>query len=236
MKINSLFLFWFLLLFSCKEFPQSKLQEIYVHRLDFAKPKVICFSAADSTFFLGSDGMTISKLDINFKVIQNKKLFDEELQSLFADELMLFALSKKRIYFVNKSNFEIIKKINISKVVPRNGEPVCLAFNPISKTYLLVVQTRLPIVYELDPVYFRKVSSKKVSKVSRADCGFVRRTSLFLVNADRRQIFELDIANNYDVVNTFTYSAMEVTSATYADNLGLILLSQNLRRIFIYKF
>ncbi len=236
MKINSLFLFCFLILFSCKEFPQHKLQEIYVHRLDVAKPKVICFSASDSTFFLVSDDLIIYKLDINFNVIQTKKIFDEEIQSLFSDEIMIYALSKNKIYFVDKKNLEITKKINISKILPRNGKPVCIVFNPLSKTFLLVVQTRLPIVYELDPVYFRKVSSKKISKVLRADCGFVRRASLFLVNADRRQIFELDMTNKYDIVNTFTYSAMEVTSATYSDRLGLILLSQNLRRIFVYKF
>lgn len=236
MRKSSIVVIFLFLLLGCNESPQFTLQEIGVKRLGIAKPKIICYSAPDSCFFLITEDYTLAKLDLNLEVLQTKTLPPDQYKALFSDEGWLYAMSKNSIYFIDKAKMDFAKKVNVSKYFPKFSTPVVLTFNPVKKAFILVVQTRLPIVYEFDPLNFRKVGTKKLDRVSQVACGFSIGTSLFLVNDAKKEIFELDMNKDYSITRSFRYPKIEVSSATFSSLSGLMLLSSELRRIFIYKF
>ena len=236
MKASRIVVIFLFFLLGCKESPQFALQEIGVKRLSIPKPKHICYSAPDSCFFLITEDYTLARLDLNLEVLQTKTLPQEQFRALYSDEGWLYALSKNHIYYIDKMKMDFAKKVNVSKYFPKFSTPVVLTFNPVKKAFIIVVQTRLPIVYEFDPMNFRKVGTKKLDRVSNVACGFSIGPSLFLVNDSKKEIFELDMTKDYSITRSFRYPKIEVSSATFSSLSGLMLLSSELRRIFIYKF
>jgi hypothetical protein len=83
MRKSSIVVLFLLLLLGCNESPQFTLQEIGVKRLGLAKPKIICYSAPDSCFFLITEDYTLAKLDLNLEVLQTKTLPPDQYKAIF---------------------------------------------------------------------------------------------------------------------------------------------------------
>jgi len=220
---------------ACNTKQSSTLEEIAVRRLDFANPVGIFYSEIDTAFYFTTTDGELFKTDTSFQVINQKDFKERNITNLYIDEYFVYILSDAFLLKIDKRNFEIAERKNLSGYGVNSKEIVTFFFNSYSKTFDFLVKKRRFYLYKFNPYNFSKQKRIVLPKINNYDVGFAHKNNLYLLNNSAKLISVYELENLSVVVKTYKYTTGEIASGSFIPPDKIVLVSKETRRAFVYQ-
>ncbi|MCX7880444.1 MAG: hypothetical protein N2517_07260 [Ignavibacteria bacterium] len=231
-------IFLSLLLFSlgCEGVRTTSLQEKQIVRLPIANPEGICFSENDTSFYLVTDDGEIARLNVNFELIHIQEITNVKFVDIFVDDFFIYTLSPKEIIVLKKASFEIVSKRALDFLKRKNRNALSLFFNAWTRTFNIIVEEKGIYIYELEPKQFKFISKQKLKGIDKATAAMLLANNILLIDNQTNTVYKIDITDRYKIISKYQIQQQDIVGITYSEKIGLILLSKELRRAYVYEF
>lgn len=225
------------LVFGCDYTPSFQLVEKKVYRLDIPKPLGIVSLENDSFFYLVNGDSKIFSVGVDFQ-LKEINIFSStyEFQSIHTDGMFVYVITSKNLLLkIDIHTKKILKVINLNRIILGNYQFRTLFFSSFSKTFILVNYGLKTHFFLLDPTNFRLLSKRKAKGIQYANAGVQIGDFVYLVGEKTQKIYKVPLKNLGKIVEVRGYNVPNVVGIAFNNKIGLILLSRELRRIFIYE-
>lgn len=226
-----------LLLLGCDYIPSDQLVEKKVHRLDIPKPLGITSLENDSLFYFVNGDSKIFSVGLDFQL---KEIYSfpsmYEFQSIYTDGMFVYVITSKNLLLkIGIHTKKILKIVNLNRIILENYQFRTLFFSPFSKSFILVSYGLKTYFFELNPKNFRLITKFKAKKIQFVSGGVQSGNFIYLVGEKSQNIYKVPLNNLGKVAEVRGYNLPNVVGITFNNKIGLVLLSRELRRIFIYQ-
>lgn len=224
-------------LFACDYSPSIHLIEKDVRRLEFPNPSGIACSLDDSLFYFVNNDSNIIVTDTGFRV---KDVFTfpskYNFQSIFADKMFLYVITSRNLLLkINKKTNTILKEVNLNKIIPWGFSFRTLFFNPFSQTFTLINYGSRTFLFELRPIDFKVINKYRFKKIQFISSGIQVGDFAYIVSEKSRNIYKMKLNDMMKILQVRSFGIPNVVGIAFHQSNNLILLSRELRRVFIFS-
>lgn len=234
MKANfvSFLFFSFLYFVACQKQPEIALKEI--QRLPIPNPTGISYRNEDSTFYVvNSDGI-VARLNRKFELLEKFEFPKYSFNAIYFDEANIYLLTSKSLLILEQANLKVFKNISLVGLVSSKVVFKTIFFHPFNRTFVIISNEKKPKLIELDPIKFKVIGRLAMKDVQFISGGVVLGNYLYLLNNTSGLLYKLNLKGNYRLESTFRHSIYDASSLAFAEGTGLIVVSKELRRAFIF--
>lgn len=221
-------------LVACQKQPEIALKEKEIQRLPIPNPTGISYWDKDSIFYLvNSDGI-LARLNRKFEILEKFELSKYSPNAVYLDEANIYLLTSKSLVILERANLKPFKNLNLARLVASKATFKTIFFNPFSRTFVIISNEKKPKAIELDPIRFKAIKRVAMKDVQFVSGGTVLGNYLYLLNNPNGLIYKLNLKENYRLESTFRHTIYNTSGLTFAEGLGLVIVSKELRRAFIF--
>ncbi len=233
MKIFVFTLFFSLVMFFGCELRQNRLEQLATKRLPVVQPNSIFFDTLDATFWIGNTFGQIFQLDSAMNILNQINTKVGKITAIYTDKFNIIALTKLDVLIFDKNSKNLQKKVSLSKYFNKKTELVGLVFFPINRSFVIVPNQKKVSFYEFEPVNFRLIRKYTMKDLKNPSGATLYGENLLIAESNRLVV--LGTKDKFKVARTFHHNVFDCKGVAYSPSLGIILLSKELRRIFIFK-
>lgn len=234
MRTNFVFILFvsFLSLAACQKQPEIALKEI--QRLPISNPTGIAYLDKDSIFYLVNPDGIVARLNRKFELLEKFEFPKYAFNAVYLDEANIYLLASKNLLISERTNFKVFRNISLVGLIAPKVVFKTIFFNPFNKTFVIISNEKKPKLLELDPIKFKTIKRFAMKDVQFVSGGIILGNYLYLLNNTSGLLYKLSLKDNYRLESTLRHSIYDASSLTFAEGVGLIIVSKGLRRAFIF--
>jgi hypothetical protein len=219
-------------LVACQKQPEIALKEI--QRLPIPNPTGIAYRNKDSNFYVvNSDGI-IARLNKKFELLEKFEFPKYSFNAVYLDEANIYLLTSKSLLILEQANLKVFKDLSLVGLVGSKVAFNTIFFNPFSRAFVIISNGRKTKLIELDPIRFKIIRRLAMKDVQFVSGGTVLGNYLCLLNNTNGLLYKLNLKENYRLESTFRHSVYDASNLAFAEGIGLVIVSKELRRAFIF--
>ncbi len=234
MKANFVFLLIisFLYFIACQKQPEIAFKNI--QRLPIPNPTAILYRNKDSNFYVVNPDGIVARLNRKFELLEKFQFPKYTFNAVYLDEANIYLLTSKSLLILEQVGLKVLKEVNLVSLVGTKVVWKTIFFNPFNRTFVVISNEKKPKLIELDPIKFKVIKRLAMRNVQFVSGGAVLGAYLYLLNTTNGLLYKLNLKDNYKLENTFRCSIYDASGLTFAEGIGLIVVSKGLRRAFIF--
>lgn len=221
----------FLSLVACRKQPEIALKE--VQRLPIPNPTGIAYLDRDSIFYLVNSDGVVARLNRKFELLEKFEFPKYSFNAVYLDEANIYLLASKSLLVLERANFKVFKNISLVGLIASKVAFKTIFFNTFNRAFVIISNEKKSKLIELDPIKFKVIKRLVMKDIQFVSGGIILGNYLYLLNNTSGLLYKLNLKDNYRLESTFRHSIYDASSLTFAEGIGLIVVSKGLRRAFI---